>query len=223
MHTPPAAPRFIIFEGVDGVGKTTITRALTAYFAEHAPATPVFRASFPGNRPHSLGEWVYQLHHGQTQGTLTVDEIDPIALQLLHVAAHVDVIRSRIAPILADPVGGVVLLDRYWWSTYAYSRPHLSPQQALGMVEPERTFWRTLPSPIAIYLTRRTTLKPDELPSPRHQQLAAYYREIIAVEREAGTTVHEIANDGTFEELWQTLLPLCVGHTATADARSDTV
>ena len=208
MRALPSMPRFIIFEGVDGVGKTTVARALVAYYQQHFPEMPIFRASFPGDQPHSLGEWVYQLHHGQPMGMLQLSAIDPIALQLLHVAAHVDVIRSHIAPILADPQGGVVILDRYWWSTYAYSRPHLSPTQTLGMVEPERTFWRTLPSPTAIYLTRQETLKPEELAHTRHQALHAYYQEVIALERQEGTTVHEIANDGTLAELWETLLPL---------------
>ncbi len=201
-------PRFVIFEGVDGTGKTSLSRALVAYYRERRPEMTVFHDAFPGARPGTLGEWVYRFHHGTARDAPKLDGIDPVARQLLHVAAHVDTIRSQIMPILTNPEGGTVILDRYWWSTYAYSRPYLSPEQALAILEPERVFWREMQPPVAVYLTRQRTLKPDELDQPHHQQLAAYYGEIVAQERATGMVIHEIANNGTFEELWQQLVSL---------------
>lgn len=201
-------PRFVIFEGVDGVGKTTLSHALTAYYREHVPGKPIFSDSFPGSRPGTLGEWVYRFHHGQAVHGPQFSDVDPIALQLLHVAAHVDIIRSHIAPLLANAEGGSVILDRYWWSTYAYSRHHLSPAQALAMVEPERTFWRDLMSPVVMYLTRHRTLKPQDLDQQRHQEIGSYYAEILAEERKAGVLVHEIANNASLEEVWLQVVSL---------------
>src|SRR5688500_17341624 len=89
--------KFVIFEGIDGVGKSTLAKALAAYCERLFPQESITQGSFPGARPGSLGEWVYRLHHGQIPG-LQPELIAPPALQLLHVAAHVDGIQSWIGP-----------------------------------------------------------------------------------------------------------------------------
>jgi thymidylate kinase len=218
MANDGAPPRFIIFEGVDGVGKTSLAHAVAAYYRTHFPERSIFTAAFPGAAPHSLGQFVYRFHHGEAVDGLRAADVDPVALQLLHVAAHVDAIRSHIAPTLADP-HGVVILDRFWWSTYAYSRPLLSRDASLAMVEPERVFWRALPPPVAIYLTRQQTLKPDELQQAQHHALAEYYQEIVANERQASTPVHVVANDGSFDALLDTVFALLLGSRRTGNER----
>lgn len=197
-------PRFVIFEGVDGSGKTTLARALAAYYRELAPETPLYADNFPGSRPGTLGEWVYRLHHGRTTDAPSPRDIAPPALQLLHVAAHVDLILTHIGPTLR--AGGCVILDRYWWSTYAYSRMVLPPEKVWPMVGAERVFWAELPAPVAVYLTREATLKADELAPTAHRALDAHYREVIAAERQAGTPVHVLSNDTTLADVWHTLL-----------------
>jgi thymidylate kinase len=58
-------PRFVVFEGVDGTGKSTLASALAAYYRANAPQVPLYAGAFPGAETGTLGEWVYRFHHGQ--------------------------------------------------------------------------------------------------------------------------------------------------------------
>jgi len=197
-------PSFVVFEGVDGSGKTTLARALAVYYSRISPQMPLYADSFPGSIPGTLGEWVYRLHHDQLPETLSPHAIAPPALQLLHVAAHIDTILMRITPTFAQ--GGSVILDRYWWSTYSYSRMFLPPELVWSLVSAERSFLARLPRPTIIYLTRHISLKAHELTAPMHQQLDGYYREVMTSEQHTQTSIYEIPNDGRLEDTWRTLL-----------------
>jgi len=199
-------PHFVIFEGVDGVGKTSLSRLLAKYYRRFVLDVPsaLYFDSFPGAHPGTLGEWVYRYHHGRSIEAPPPESIAAPALQLLHVAAHVDTILNRITPTLAQ--GGCVILDRYWWSTYAYARMSLSAAQVAHMVGAERVFWEALERPIAVYLTRAVSLKEDELDQTTHITLDAHYAEVIAREEREGMRVLHVQNDGPIEETWKQLL-----------------
>jgi len=202
--TNPSIPRFVVLEGVDGSGKTTLARALTHYYAATKPERALYSGSFPGSEPGTLGAWVYRIHHDQAGDAPAAATIAPPALQLLHVAAHVGTILRRIAPTLARD--GSMILDRYWWSTYAYARRHLPHDDVWRIVDAERPFWRGLPAPVVIYLTRRVSLKVREIDAGMHVALDAAYREVIVAEREGGVRVHELPNDGPLAQTWAALL-----------------
>ncbi len=197
-------PRFVVFEGVDGSGKTTLAQALARYYTSINPAVHLYHGSFPGADAGTLGEWVYRLHHDKAMDAPAVATIAPPALQLLHVAAHLDAVITRLTPIFQR--GGSVILDRYWWSTYAYVRRYVPPALAWPLVDAERPYWRDLPSPTIIYLTRQHSLKAREIDQDAHMAIDAAYREIVAVERQAGVLVHELANDGSLPQTWAALL-----------------
>jgi thymidylate kinase len=197
-------PRFVVFEGVDGSGKTSLFKRLIKYYKQFINELPLYADSFPGSLPGTLGEWVYRFHHKTSVGGLSPKNVAPPALQLLHVAAHVDTILTRITPVIAD--NGFILLDRYWWSTYAYSRDHLTVDQTWSLVSFERLLWGNLPQPIIIYLSRQTSLKPGELDPIMHAKLGTYYREVLKAEEDAGLRVHELNNNGSLEDAWETLL-----------------
>lgn len=103
--------RLIVFEGPDGSGKTT----LHGLVSEGMPSGATLPFAFPGNRARSLGKLVYEIHHGTLAD---IEEPSQAALQLLHVAAHLDAIERVIRPTVDS--GITVLLDRYWWSTWVY-------------------------------------------------------------------------------------------------------
>lgn len=147
-----------MFEGVDGAGKSTLAGAATARLSEER--VPVALRSFPGREQGTLGELVHRLHHHPP--ALGIQSITPTSLQLLHVAAHLDMIEREIAPLLRS--GALVLLDRYWWSTWAYGVGSGANQDALrGMIDLERSFWGDL-LPEAIFLVERRGSQTARLP-----------------------------------------------------------
>ena len=201
-----ALPQFVVFEGVDGSGKTTLFKRLVKYYEMFSNQLPLYADSFPGSLPGTLGEWVYRIHHNKAADGPASEDIAPPALQMLHVAAHIDTILTRIAPILSK--GGFVILDRYWWSTYAYSRNHLSVDLVWSLVSFERALWEQLPRPIIIYLTRQSSLKPKELDPITHARLDVYYGEVMKTEKEVGLNVYELSNNDSLDDTWKALLDL---------------
>ena len=57
-----ALPRFVVFEGVDGSGKTSLFRRLVKYYKLFMNEASLYADSFPGSFPGTLGEWVYRFH-----------------------------------------------------------------------------------------------------------------------------------------------------------------
>src|SRR5579863_3166654 len=106
--------KLIVLEGPDGVGKTTLAAELGKRLEQRGEPTKVL--SFPGRESGTLGGHVYALHHEPQR--FKIDSLTAASKQLLHVAAHLDVIESKIRPWIKDSIN--VVLDRYWWSTWVY-------------------------------------------------------------------------------------------------------
>ena len=84
--------RLIVFEGPDGVGKSTLSVALADRLK--AMGLTCRHLSFPGKDVGTVGRLVYDLHHDPDQ--YGVEEIAAASLQTLHIAAHLDAIERRI-------------------------------------------------------------------------------------------------------------------------------
>jgi thymidylate kinase len=197
-------PPFVVFEGVDGTGKTFFSGKLATYYKMTNPSIKLYAGSFPGHTPGTLGEWVYRLHHDEVTSP-SKQSIAPAALQLLHVAAHIDILLSYILPTLHEQ-NGAVILDRFWWSTYAYARQNMDPIHAWSLVHATKTFFAQVAAPVIIFLTRTRSLKPEHLIDSQHLQLDSFYREVIAQEKAENKLVHEINNDKEQEVAWRTIL-----------------
>ena len=99
----------------------------------------------------TLGGYIYELHHRPP--IHPIRHITPDALQVLHIAAHIDTIQSTIRPHIEK--GGIVLLDRYWWSTWVYGRlDGVDPVALEKMIAVERLYWQDI-SPVAIFSITR--------------------------------------------------------------------
>jgi dTMP kinase len=107
VTTAPSAA-LIVFEGAEGVGKSTQLRKLADYLRQTADV-PFVALREPGGTP--LGEEIRRL--------LLAPHVDiaPRAEALLFMAARAQLVR-RIRHELE--AGKVVLLDRFFLSTYAY-------------------------------------------------------------------------------------------------------
>jgi thymidylate kinase len=187
--------KFLVFEGADGSGKSSLLNRIGEYSRIQFPENNFMRAAFPGHDIGTLGQLVYAIHHGELTHIRKPNET---AMQVLHMAAHIDQIETNFRVHFER--GGSILLDRSWWSTYAYSRLHLSKDRALSLVKLEWPFWDTLPPPAYFCLSRNTSLKPYESDTERHTKLELYYREIIELEQDKGIEIHIIDNNGSEDE-----------------------
>jgi dTMP kinase len=180
--------RLIIFEGPDGVGKTTLVEATTDFV--QALGVPLISLSFPGKTPGTLGHLVYRIHHAQNE--LQIKEITSLALQALHVAAHLDIIESRIIPALNE--GALILLDRTWWSTWVYGQAAKINEIVLSkLIEDEQLSWGGV-TPSLVFLVQRSAAFRAEHSQEAFNILSDLY-ENLAAREELRYPVVRISND----------------------------
>lgn len=100
--------KFVVFEGVDHCGKTTQIDLAEKWLIERGHNFLRFRE--PGGT--EAGEWIRDILLDKRLS------IVPLCEMLLFMASRVQLLEQKIIPALND--GWLVLLDRYWFSTYAY-------------------------------------------------------------------------------------------------------
>jgi dTMP kinase len=149
--------RFLVFEGIDGSGKTTQLEALAAWLPTSGlmpSGASVHRSREPGGT--ALGLALRQLLLHPPDGTAPC----PTAELLLYAADRAQHVETVIRPALA--AGDWVLSDRFSGSTAAYQGdgrglPHLCIAEleriATGGLTPDLTLWLDLP--LAASLRRR--------------------------------------------------------------------
>lgn len=189
----------IVIEGADGVGKSTLTEALASRLSE--AGFPSQAHAFPGNAQGTLGYLVHRLHDdGSAFG---VGEIAPVAIQAMHIAAHLDAIERVFRP-LADS-GVNIVLDRYWWSTAVYGSVSGIPQDVLrALIAAERHCWGAL-QPLVVFLIDccRPWRKSED--TATWHQLAREYRALAAREQ-THSHVMVVKNDSQLEEVVSSLV-----------------
>lgn len=138
--------RLLVFEGEDGIGKSHLATLLTAHLWE--VGISALQLSFPGRRQGSLRNPVYSVHHDPAR--FEVAEITALALQALHIAAHLDEIASMILPALT--AWRWLVLDRFWWSTWVYGMSAGADREGLDLlIEAERRAWSDV-RPTAVFV-----------------------------------------------------------------------
>ena len=182
----------IVFEGPDGVGKSTLAGKLTIRLREEG--VPCMHVAFPGRQPGSLGHLVYDVHHDAR--SFGLHEVSPTSLQMLHIAAHVDAIERDILPALR--AGTWVVLERFWWSTWVYGAAYGVPERSLEtMIELEQLHWERF-RPDVLFLLERERRTPDDR-SRIEKQILKRYRELADRER-LNLHVVPLDNDTSVED-----------------------
>ena len=182
----------IVFEGPDGVGKSFLADRTLDHLRQQGKKCQLY--SFPGKEEHSLGKLIYQLHHEpQKYDVLTMT---PISMQALHIAAHIELIESRILPALSNGID--IVLDRYWWSTIVYGLVSGVPEPQIEcLINTELFFWGITHPSILFLVSRNIPLRPE--PAQLWPRWVAEYSRLA--ERESRHyRVEENVNDGAPEE-----------------------
>lgn len=182
------AGQLIVFEGPDGVGKSRLASEIATMLHRRDIAT--IQVSFPGNDDNTLGRLIYDLHHHHRE-RFQIQAVNPLSMQMLHVAAHIDQIDTVVRPAIGR--GTWVVLNRFWWSTWVYGKAAGINEQYLNLVtEVEKRYWGDL-LPAAIFLVKRRTPIRREHAQEQFEHLSDLYSKLALRER-ASSTVHEIEN-----------------------------
>ena len=178
-----------VFEGPDAVGKSELSRLFSLDLM--SKGVPTQLVAFPGNEEGTLGKLVYEIHHDPAR--VGLKDIAQASVQLLHIAAHVDLIERTIMPLLR--AGTTVVLDRFWWSTEVYGLASGVPRKTLeAMVSVELAAWGGV-RPTSIFLvTRKSPLRPE--PNVLWERWKELYDE-VAAEQHHNTVIARVENDGS--------------------------
>lgn len=108
--------RLIAFEGIDGSGKSTQIRLLADRFREMG--TVFYTTMEPTDAP--IGSFIHQIMTGRMKA-------DPKVIAALFVADRLDHLLNEVNGIVHKVKEGVtVLMDRYYFSSYAYQSVDVS-------------------------------------------------------------------------------------------------
>lgn len=185
--------KLYVFEGPDDSGKTTLAQELVKYFKGNNIECNYY--AFPGNKVGTLGKHIRSLHHSPF--SFEIETLNPASLQLLHVAAHIDEIESRILPDLRR--GKQVILDRFWWSTWVYGIIEGVNKRSLQiMLELEHYFWAEVQPSVVFLLFRKAELYSNSI--DKQERLTEEYTD-IATRENIYYPVKFISNEGTLSEV----------------------
>lgn len=190
-----------VFEGIDNVGKTTIVQKLKEKICETMECECTIVA-FPGNAPRTLGSLVYDIHHNQKK--YFEESLNETSLQLLHIASHIDLLQRKLRKLSSEKC--IVLLDRYWWSTYVYGLAGGMEENIIqAIIEPELLHWKDI-NVKKIFLLERDNRERD-YDEVKDRKIVEVYRELSA--RESKSIL--IDNNGSIDEAVTKIYNIIVG------------
>lgn len=184
--------KLVVIEGPDNVGKTTLCRV----FSEKLESLGIKNKtlSFPGNRKGTLGKFIHDFHHKYDK--YGIENLSPTSLQLLHVAAHFDTISEEIKPSLER--GQLVILDRFWWSTYVYGKVSgINDNVLQKVIELEELAWKNLVPDQVFLLSNRQPFKVEI--SPEWSSLRNEYLS-LAKKQESKLKIDRVQNTGKIQK-----------------------
>jgi len=188
-----------VFEGPDDVGKTTLAKLLNDYLRQQGKRTELL--AFPGNSMGTLGELVYRFYHNPK--AFGVVNVTPIGMQLIVTAAHVDVIESRIKPLIRSGVD--VVLDRFWWSTWVYAQiDGVADTFRDRMIDFEMQSWEDI-RPTTIFVVLRESPLLEQPQNHHWPEILTLYKQLAQIE---GNNAHIqlVTNEGTIQESLKTVI-----------------
>ena len=127
--------KFIVLEGIDGCGKTTIAKLLAVKLRKAGNTVLVTKEP---TRTTVAGKKIYQILQHQ------ISAPSPLDFQKLYIADRLEHTQKTIEPAIAQ--GTVVICQRYALSTFAYGMAFRVPRDKLEheFLEPDMTFFLKL-------------------------------------------------------------------------------
>lgn len=174
---------FIVFEGVDGCGKTTVMKEVVKRLENCLGPDRIVTTREPGGTPLAEKIREMMLHGGEG----FAEPMEPITQALLASAARHQHVMHFIRPALEE--GKVVFCDRFYASTYAYqgsqlpedklSRISLMTTSAVDGTRPDITFLLEVDADVALSrkINRGDTMDDmEKRTADRHVRMTEIYR-----------------------------------------------
>ncbi len=167
MLKPPASRgRFIVFEGIDGSGKSTQARLAAEYLTFIGKKVHLTRE--PTNRP--IGKLIREALSGQF-------EVSEATMASMFLADRIDHIQNQeegIIMLLND--GFDVISDRYFWSSFAYHSLSLDMDWVIGIHE---KVLEICPPDLTIYLDLKVNASLERIGTRNEQQEIFENKEVL--------------------------------------------
>lgn len=153
----------IVLDGIDGSGKTTVASRLQTVLRECAGGRRVYLFRDPGGTPA-----------GERLRAVVKDAdipLEPVAQMLVFSAARSQLAHEAVRPVYAE--GHIAILDRWWFSTWAYQSAqgvdpdlieHVAETTAKVRLRTDLCFWLDVSPEVAV---ARATAGRDEIPAGR--------------------------------------------------------
>ena len=97
----------------------------------------------------------------------------------MHIASHIDLLQRKLSKLNSEQC--IVLLDRYWWSTYVYGiASALDADIVQAIIEPELIHWKDI-NVKKIFLLERENRERD-YEEAKDRKIVELYRELAGKE-----------------------------------------
>jgi dTMP kinase len=157
VTTPIPNGLFIVIDGIDGAGKTTQAALLAQWFGEKGVLCSL-------SKEPTSNKWGQELRESASAGRLTIEE--ELELFIKDRKEHISLFKPTL------DAGGVVILDRYYYSTVAYQGSRGSDTDEIiarhreFAPEPDIAFVLDLPATEGIIRILNRGDEPNEFENP---------------------------------------------------------
>lgn len=194
---------FIVIEGLDGSGKTELSKQLVAHYRNLLGATAVLQTYEPHN-DFCAGVFIRQALRRE----ITVSDR---TLMLAYAANREDHLQREVLPFLQHP-NAVVICDRYYLSSLVYqSTPDISMDEIMSVNRQARRPDLTLFLDVSLETARqRRQIRGGmvELFDSRAEAMRAKYDKAIAFLQARGECIERIDANGDIEQVLQLALAI---------------
>ncbi|HUW61170.1 MAG TPA: dTMP kinase [Candidatus Bathyarchaeia archaeon] len=187
---------FVVIEGLDGTGKSSIARAITQVLNQNGGA----KLTFEPHDPSACGIFLRQVLMHRINAPLET-------LALAFATNRADHCNRDIGPFLQQANGAerVVICDRYYLSSMVYqSSETFSMENVLTLnasaLKPDLTLFLNA-SDKTCYARMRNRAQSKELFETNLRKTRTKYLQAIALLRERGETIVEVAAEGGYQEV----------------------
>ena len=194
---------FLVIEGLDGSGKTEISRRLVEILESAHPQPDSVKLTFEPHDPSCAGLFIRQVLAKKRN-------YDPRTLALAFAANRADHLARDIIPFLEKDTNHIVICDRYYLSSLVYQTTDEIPINEVmafnsGAIQPNLIIFLNASDSVC-YQRMRERAESKELFEASLRKTREKYLGAIEYLRKRGDIIVEVSADGTKSEVLNSIL-----------------